>query len=178
VHRKRGVIVRGGGVLENLGNARTMVLDKTGTLTVGRPAVVEVAAAPGEDPVEVLRLCASVDQVSPHVLAQAITAEARVRNLSLALPHDVTEEPGRGVRANVEGRRVEVGKRRTGVEMDPAWARTVLNRALLDGTAIAWLAVEGRLTGAVLLRDPLRIDAPLPSTPARSRTAPPRDAHR
>jgi P-type E1-E2 ATPase len=84
---RRGVIVRGGGVLENLGNARTMVLDKTGTLTVGRPAVVEVAAAPGEDPVEVLRLCASADQVSSHVLAQAITAEARpgtCRSLSRA----------------------------------------------------------------------------------------------
>jgi cation transport ATPase len=74
---RRGVIIRGGGALENLGNARTMVLDKTGTLTVGRPAVVEVTAAPGEDPAEVLRLCASADQVSPHVLAQAITAEAR-----------------------------------------------------------------------------------------------------
>jgi P-type E1-E2 ATPase len=61
---RRGVIVRGGGVLEHLGNARTMVLDKTGTLTVGRPAVVEVIAAPDEDPVEVLRLCASADQVS------------------------------------------------------------------------------------------------------------------
>jgi len=158
---RRGVIVRGGGVLENLGNARTMVLDKTGTLTVGRPSVVEVIAASDEDPVEVLRLCASADQVSPHVLAQAITAEARARHLPLALPHHVAEEPGRGVCAAVEGRRVEVGKRPVGVEADPAWARTVLNRALLDGTAVAWLAIEGRLTGAVLLRDPLRIGAPL-----------------
>ena len=97
-----------------------MVLDKTGTLTVGRPAVVEVAAAPGEDPAEVLRLCASADQVSPHVLARAVTAEARARNLPLALPHDVDEEPGRGVRATVEGRRVEVGKRPPTVDHGPA----------------------------------------------------------
>jgi heavy metal translocating P-type ATPase len=157
---RRGVIVRGGGVLENLGDARTMVLDKTGTLTVGRPAVVEIAAAPGEDPVEVLRLCASADQVSSHVLAQAIAAEARARHLPLALPCEVVEEPGRGVRATVEGRRLEVGKRPPTADPDPPWARTVLNRALLDGTTVAWLTVEGRLAGAVLLRDPLRTDAP------------------
>lgn len=154
-----GVVVRGGGALENLGDARTMVLDKTGTLTAGRPTVVEVAAAPGENPNEVLRLCASADQVSPHVLAQAIVAEARRRKLPLALPTDVVETPGRGVTATVDGHRVEVGRWHGGAA-HAEWADAVVSRSGLDGTAIVWLVVDGLPRGAVQLRDPLRADAP------------------
>ncbi|MEU5261988.1 heavy metal translocating P-type ATPase [Amycolatopsis sp. NPDC021455] len=153
-----GVIIRGGGALETLGRARTLVLDKTGTLTAGRPVVVEIAAAPGWEAAEVLRLAASAEQLSPHVLAEAITAEARARGLSLSLPRDVVEEPGRGVTATVDGRRVEVGK--PAQPADQAWATAVRGRAGLDGAALAWLTVDGELTGAVLLRDPLRRDAP------------------
>jgi heavy metal translocating P-type ATPase len=154
-----GVIVRGGGALETLGRARTLVMDKTGTLTTGRPAVVEIAAAPAWQPDEVLRLAASVDQLSPHVLAEAITGEARGRNLALSLPRDVVEEPGRGARATVDGHRVEVGKpgRPLGAE---SWTVAVQSRARLDGAAVAWLTVDGAVVGAVLLRDPLRRDAP------------------
>ncbi|MBP2471851.1 heavy metal translocating P-type ATPase [Crossiella equi] len=154
-----GVVIRGGGALELLGRARTLVVDKTGTLTTGRPSVVEVAAAPGWQAEEVLRLAASVDQVSPHVLAEAITNHARARELRLALPQDVAEQPGRGVTATVDGLRVEVGKLAappTGAE----WTGRVLNRARLDGAAVVWLAVDGAVAGAVLLRDPLRRDAP------------------
>ncbi|MGW4060813.1 heavy metal translocating P-type ATPase [Amycolatopsis sp. NPDC004747] len=153
-----GVIIRGGGALETLGRARTLVLDKTGTLTAGQPAVVEIAAAPGWEAAEVLRLAASAEQLSPHVLAEAIAAEARARGLSLSLPRDVVEEPGRGVTATVDGRHVQVGK--PAQPADRAWATAVRGRAGLDGAALAWLAVDGELTGAVLLRDPLRRDAP------------------
>ena len=106
-----GVVVRGGGALERLGQARTMVLDKTGTLTAGRPAVTEVVAAEGHTATDVLRWAASADQLSPHVLAEAVVAEARVRGIAVVLPQDVDEEPGRGVVATVEGARVRVGKR-------------------------------------------------------------------
>jgi heavy metal translocating P-type ATPase len=153
-----GVVVRGGGALEDLADARTMTLDKTGTVTAGRPVVVEIMAAPGQDPREVLRLCASADQLSPHVLARAIVAEARARNLQLTLPTDVVEEPGRGLLATLDGRRVEVCRRPAGA--GEPWERTVANRAMLNGAAVAWLLVDGRPTGAVLLRDPLRADAP------------------
>ena len=153
-----GVIIRGGGALETLGRARTLVMDKTGTLTAGRPAVVEVAASPAWRTDEVLRLAASVEQVSPHVLAEAITNHARARELSLSLPRDVVEEPGRGVSATVDGRHVEVGK--LAAPPDGAgWAATVSGRARLDGAAVAWLTVDGEVAGAVLLRDPLRRDA-------------------
>ncbi|WP_340375273.1 heavy metal translocating P-type ATPase [Streptomyces sp. SS7] len=154
-----GVVVRDGGALENLGRARTLLLDKTGTLTRGRPRVLDVSAAPGLKPAEVLRLAASLDQYSPHVLAQAVVDTARERGLRLTAPTDVTEEPGRGPTGTVDGRRVSVGRLDTGTAR-PAWARAVDNRALLDGAAVAWLTLDGEPAGAVLLRDPLRPDAP------------------
>ncbi|WP_409054975.1 heavy metal translocating P-type ATPase [Streptomyces sp. SYP-A7185] len=154
-----GVVVRDGGALENLGQARTLLLDKTGTLTSGRPRALDVAAAPGQKPTDVLRWAASLDQFSPHVLAHAIVDAARERGLDLSMPTEVTEEPGRGAIGIVDGHRMSVG--RCSVRADrPAWARSVDNRALLDGAAVAWLSVEGHLCGAVLLRDPLRHDAP------------------
>ncbi|WP_327374124.1 heavy metal translocating P-type ATPase [Streptomyces sp. NBC_01216] len=154
-----GVVIRDGGALENLGRARTLLLDKTGTLTRGRPRVLDVTAAPGTTPSEVLRLAASVDQYSPHVLAQAIADTARERDLALSVPADVSEEPGRGATGSVDGHRVSIG--RLGPDdARPPWAKAVDNRALLDGASVAWLTVDGRLSGAILLRDPLRHDAP------------------
>jgi cation transport ATPase len=152
-----GVVVRSGGVLENLGRARTMVLDKTGTLTAGRPAVTEVLNAPGRTVREVLRLAASADQLSPHVLAEAVVAEAQARGLALSLPLDVREEPGRGVAATVDGARVRVG--RLDAAPDEIWARTAVSRAGLDGCALVWVDVDATPAGAILLKDPLRADA-------------------
>ncbi|GAA3223627.1 hypothetical protein GCM10017691_10770 [Pseudonocardia petroleophila] len=106
-----------------------------------------------------LALAASADQLSPHVLAGAVVAAARARGLPLTMPGEVAEHPGRGVRAQVDGRTVEVG-RRPGPAPEAGWARTVLGRAVLDGTAVSWVTVDGDVAGAVLLRDPLRRDAP------------------
>ena len=153
-----GVVIRSGVALESLGRARTMVIDKTGTLTAGHPVVIEVAAAPGWDPGEVLRLAASADQLSPHVLAEAIVAEAHKRQLPLTLPTEVSELPGRGVAGTLGDLRVEVGKRVPGPDA-PGWARSVLSRATLDGSTLTWLTVDGTLVGVALLRDPLRPDA-------------------
>ncbi|MCH0562323.1 heavy metal translocating P-type ATPase [Streptomyces sp. MUM 2J] len=155
-----GVVVRDGGALENLGRARTLLLDKTGTLTRGRPRVLDVTAAPDTRPAEVLRLAASLDQYSPHVLARAIVDTARERGLELSIPEDVTEEAGRGVSGRVDGHPVSVGRPGSPDGARPAWATSVDNRALLDGAAVAWLTVDGNPAGAVLLRDPLRHDAP------------------
>lgn len=93
---RRGVLVRDGGALELLGRARTLLVDKTGTLTAGRPRAAETVVAPGGDRDEVLRLAASVEQLSPHVLAAALVRQARDRGLTLTEPTGVTEEPGRG----------------------------------------------------------------------------------
>jgi heavy metal translocating P-type ATPase len=163
-----GVVVRDGGALELLGRARTLLLDKTGTLTGGRPRVFDVAAAPGVKPAEVLRLAASVDQFSPHVLAHAIVDAARERGLEPSVATEVSEEAGRGAYGVVEGRRTTVGRLAPGTPV-PEWARAVENQALLDGAAVAWLTTDGSPVGAVLLRDPLRHDAP--RTLRRLRTA-------
>ncbi|MGW0771185.1 heavy metal translocating P-type ATPase [Streptomyces sp. NPDC002676] len=154
-----GVVIRDGGALENLGRARTLLLDKTGTLTRGRPRVLDVTAAPDFTPTEVVRLAASLDQYSPHVLAQAIVDTARERKLKLSVPSDVIEEPGRGATGTVDAHQVSIG-RVDPTDNRPPWTKAVDNRALLDGAAVAWLTVDGHLAGAVLLRDPLRSDAP------------------
>ena len=157
-----GVLVRGGGPLESLGKATTLVLDKTGTLTSGRPRGTDVMVAPGWTVDEVLGLAASADQLSPHVLAAAIVEEARQRGLSLVMPTAVEEEAGTGVSAVVDGRRVRVGNLGLdGLDGHGAqWSASVLSRASLDGAAVAWVRVDGKLAGAILLADPLRPDAP------------------
>ena len=154
-----GVLVRGGGPLETLGRATTLVLDKTGTLTSGRPRGTDVVTAPGWTIDEVLGLAASADQLSPHVLAAAIVEEARLRELPLSMPTDVDEEAGTGVSATVDGHRVHVGN--LGLDGEVAdWSTAVLSRAALDGAVVAWVRVDGDLVGAILLADPLRPDAP------------------
>ncbi|MEW5808779.1 MAG: heavy metal translocating P-type ATPase [Actinomycetota bacterium] len=156
---RRGVVIRSGGALESLGRATTLVLDKTGTLTQGRPTVLDISTAPGYRATDVLAMAASVDQMSSHVLAESIVAEALARGLALKLPAGVTEEPGRGATASVDDRSVYVGKVDSDV-LTEAWARAASNRARLDSAAIAWVCVDGATVGAILLRDPLRRDAP------------------
>ena len=156
---RQGVVIRSGGALENLGHATTLVMDKTGTLTKGRPVVVEVLTAPGRNGTDVLRLAASVDQLSPHVLAEAIVTEALTQGLRLSLPSDVIEEAGRGVIATIDDHIVAVGKLPPDA-VDVEWTRAAVNRATLDSAAIAWVCVDGDAVGAVLLRDPLRRHAP------------------
>ncbi|MCX2931242.1 heavy metal translocating P-type ATPase [Mycobacterium sp. CVI_P3] len=154
-----GVLVRGGGALETLGRAVTLVLDKTGTLTSGRPRGTDVVVGPGWTIGEVLALAASADQLSPHVLAAAIVEEARLHGAPLRMPSAVTEEAGIGVSATVDGKRVSVGNLSLGAAV-PEWAAAVLSRASFDGAVVAWVRVDDELAGAVLLTDPLRPDAP------------------
>ena len=155
-----GVIVRDGGALENLGRATTLVLDKTGTVTTGRPHGTDVLAGPDWTPTEVLRLAASADQLSPHVMARAIVEEAAHQRLPLSMPSQVVEEAGRGVVATVDGHRVAVGIHDL-QPSSPQWAIAAETRAAFDGAVIAWVTVDERLAGAIVFIDPLRRDAPL-----------------
>lgn len=163
---RRGVIVKGGGALERLARAKVLLFDKTGTVTAGRPELIEVVIA-GEPglPVEadeVLRLAASLDQVSSHVLAAAIVSAARARGLSLALPSDVSEVPGQGIRGVVDGRQVAVGKARwlAGGGDGAAWIDDTRARAAGRGAVTVFVGVDGKPAGALLLLDRLRPDAP------------------
>jgi heavy metal translocating P-type ATPase len=154
---RHGVIVKGGAALEALGRSDTLLLDKTGTLTGGRPHVADVLAAPGADPAELLRLAAAVDQMSSHVLAEAVVRAARGRGLVLPRPRDVREIPGRGAEGRVDGRCVVVGK---ALPSPDSWEKRVRARAALDGAMTVWVSVDGRTRGVVLLRDAVRPDAP------------------
>ena len=108
---RSGVIVKGAGPIEMLGHARTVLFDKTGTLTTGTPAVRDVLPANGFGSQDVLALAASVDQVSAHVLGEALVHAATDSGLLLSAPTDVGEQPGQGIQATVNGCRVAVGSR-------------------------------------------------------------------
>jgi heavy metal translocating P-type ATPase len=157
-----GVVVKGGGALERLAAGRVMLFDKTGTLTRGRPALASVVtASDAVDADEVLRLAASLDQVSPHVLASAIVTAATRRSLRLQMPESVVEEHGYGLRGVVGGREVRLGKAAWIVPgAAPAWVRQVRRRADLDGSLTVVVALDGVPAGAFLLEDPIRPDAP------------------
>ena len=159
---RRGVVVKGGGALERLAVGRVMLFDKTGTLTAGRPAVANVVTANSQiGPDDLLRLAASLDQVSPHVLATAIVTAAVNRGLGLQMPEDVVEEHGYGVRGPVGAHGVQLGKASWIVPGEPpAWVRQVRRRADLDGSLTVFAAVDDAPAGAFLLEDSIRPDAP------------------
>ena len=103
------MIVKGAGVIEQLGRARTVLFDKTGTLTLGSPEVERVVSLNGVAPTEALRLAASLDQFSAHVLAEALVHDAEGRGLRLTSPIGRARAPGSGISGAVEGRAVVVG---------------------------------------------------------------------
>ncbi len=156
----RGVILKGGGALETLGRVRILLFDKTGTLTSGHPRVTGVET-PG-DPNELVRLAASVDQVSPHVLASAVVRAASERKVELDRPGEVAEDPGQGVRGRVDGHEVAVGRADwvAPTEPLPEWARRVRDRTSYAGLATIFVALDGQLAGVLVVDDPIRADTP------------------
>ncbi len=158
---RHGAIVKGGAALERLARVRTVLFDKTGTLTTGTPEVEAVEALGGFEPDEVLRLAASLDQVSQHAVAGAVVAAARAAGLALALPEGVEEVPGAGLRGTVEGRAVAVGGAGylagRGVAMPGAGLAVRLAGA---APAAAWVAVDGEVAGVLLLADRIRAETP------------------
>ena len=157
-----GVVIKGGGALERLAAGRVMLFDKTGTLTQGRPVLADVVPA-GErvDADELLRLAASLDQVSPHVLASSIVSAAARRGLTLEMPHAVIEEHGYGLRGRVGSHEVRLGKASWIVPgLVPPWVRQLRRRASLDGSLTVFVAIDGEPAGAFLFEDLIRPDAP------------------
>ena len=159
---RRGVIVKGGRALEGLARARILLLDKTGTITMGMPVVSDVETFGQETGDEVLRLAASLDQVSQHVLAAAVVRTALARSLLLSFPTGVTERPGWGVRGEVEGRQVALGKLAWLEAGDglPDGVRRVRRRTALEGSSSVFVGVDGEVVGALILHDPIRPDSP------------------
>lgn len=159
---RRGVVVKSGAVLERLAQCTTLILDKTGTLTVGRPEVTAVipACSGTLDADEVLALAASLDQASGHVLAAAIVRAAAERGCRLTPPSDVTEAAGQGVAGMVAGREVRLGRAGwAGAAETDSWVRVARRRSRLDGALAVFAAVDGRPAGVLLLEDRIRPDA-------------------
>lgn len=159
---RRGILVKGGGPLEALARAHTVLFDKTGTLTVGGARLLSVEAAPGENADEILMLGASLEQASHHVIANAIVAAATERGLKLQLPERVRETMGSGLEGVIGGRRVTAGAREmvfTGERVSD-WATRAIRRASWRSALIVFIAVEGKPVGALLLADELRADTP------------------
>jgi heavy metal translocating P-type ATPase len=158
----RGVLVKGGGALERLARAQTLFLDKTGTLTGGRARLVAVETASRVTSDEVLRLGASLDQISQHVIAGAVVEAAHNRSLTLAMPTAVEEEPGAGITGSIEGRRISVGSYayvapRAAVA---AWCHGFLRRMGYEGATGVFVAADGEMLGALLMADEIRPDSP------------------
>jgi heavy metal translocating P-type ATPase len=159
---RRGILAKGGSALESLARAHTVLFDKTGTLTVGGARLLSVEVAPGEDPDEVLRLGASLEQASHHVLAKAVVAAALAKGLTLKPPEHVNETMGSGLSGQIDGRHVMAGSREmllSRAELSP-WELRAIRRASWRSALIVFVAVDGRLTGALLLADELRADTP------------------
>src|SRR5689334_20297184 len=151
---RRGILVKGGGPLETLARVRTLVADKTGTITTGVPRVVAVEGREGMPADELLRLAASLDQLSQHPMAAAIVAAARARGLALAMPEAVRETHGLGIEGRVEGRVVRLGAPGFVGGPDEGW------RTAPDGDATVRVAVDGEPAGVISLADEIRADAP------------------
>ena len=106
---KYGILIKGGQALETLARVRSLVIDKTGTLTHGHARMVSIEVASGQSADELLRFAASLDQASQHIMAQTLVEEAQRKGLKLVVPGDVVETPGEGIEGLVQGHQVVVG---------------------------------------------------------------------
>lgn len=152
---RNGVIVKGGGVLEQLARARTAVFDKTGTLTHGAPELVAIRPEAGFDDDGLLALVASAEQYSSHVLAASMIDAATERGLRLTEADAAREAATNGVVARIGGREVVVGKYAFVLEHAPDTRRT----DIAPGELAVYVSVDGRYAGALLARDRLRDNA-------------------
>ncbi len=143
---KSGAVIKGGGILEAISRVETVLLDKTGTLTHGGPAITSVCSAPGVTDEEVVALAASVDQYSPHVVAKAIIEYAQQNNISVTAASEITEVPGVAISGVVNGENVTVGQ----LTVDrPDWLR-------FSEPLMVAVTKNGVLVGVIGLKDPIR----------------------
>ena len=153
---KLGILIKGGKAIEALAAVRALVLDKTGTLTRGEARIVATHVAEGLTEDEVLRVAASLDQASKHIIGQTLVAAARERGLKLAVPSEAVETPGEGLTGRVEGHSVAVGGfHYVGGKVGAAGLRR-LSRDRQPGAIGVAVAIDGKAAGVMILSDALR----------------------
>ncbi len=151
---RTGILVKSGAALELMGRIRSLVIDKTGTLTVGRPEVTRIVSTGSTAATDVLRLAASLDQASQHVVAAAIVAEAHKRGFALAIPEGVAETPGEGIIGTVFGHQLAVGGRSF---VSARLGTPIARRAgIAPGTLTVSVGIDGAYAGEIVLADQLR----------------------
>jgi Cu+-exporting ATPase len=158
----RGVLFRDAAAIENLCKVDTLIVDKTGTLTEGRPAFDRAVPASGFDADEVLRLAASLDQGSEHPLADTIVRAARERGMTLDKPENFESESGIGVRGQLAGRQLALGNTALMQQVNVSVA-SLLTRAeelRSEGASVMHLAVDGQLAGLLAVSDPVKQSTP------------------
>jgi P-type Cu+ transporter len=153
-----GVLIRNAEALEAMEKINTLVVDKTGTLTEGKPKLVSVVAVPGQDEVELLRLAASLERGSEHPLAAAIVAGATERKIELTAAQDFRSLTGRGITGTVNGKTVALGNRKLFDEMkvDPGPLVDQAETLRADGQTVMFLAVDGQAAGLLGVADPIK----------------------
>jgi Cu+-exporting ATPase len=155
---ERGVLIKGGRALERAGSVDVVLLDKTGTVTTGRPAVTDVVAAQGVDDATLLDVAASVERLSEHPIARAIVERANELHVGRRATTGFTAEPGHGARAHVDGQEVLVGiaafvKEAGAIPPDLSAAAARLAEA---GKTLAFVARGGRVLGVIAVADQIR----------------------
>jgi Cd2+/Zn2+-exporting ATPase/Cu+-exporting ATPase len=162
---KRGLLIKGGKYLELLARADTLLVDKTGTLTLGQPQVTDVIVLNGMSYAEVVHLAATAERYSEHPLGEAVRALARTESIHLGEPLDFRAVPGLGVQAQVEGRRLAIGNRR----LLPAFESLEQTRALeSQGKTLLFLELDGAPAAIFAAADTLRPEVPAALGAARS----------
>ena len=160
---REGVLLKDAEVLERLEKIDTVVVDKTGTLTEGRPELTECIAAPPFAEDEVLRLAASVEHHSEHPLAQAIVTGAKKRNLTLSDAHDFRSTTGGGVDAAVDGKAVLVGQLAfltASGAMEVSALEAKADELRQQGRSVVFVAIDGKFAGLVAVADPIKASTP------------------
>jgi heavy metal translocating P-type ATPase len=153
---KHGILIKGGKALELMARVRVVVIDKTGTLTEGRPALASAAAVPTFAAEEILRVAASLDQASKHTIAQTIVAEAQRRDLVLSVPSRITEAAGEGIEGDIDGRHVVIGGRRFVAKRLSLAEDSLRSTAVAPGSVTVAVAVDGEYAGELVFADELR----------------------
>ncbi len=149
-----GVLIKGAKPLEALARITTLILDKTGTLTDGRPQIVSIQTHGDMSEDEVLHFAAALDQASKHPIAQAIVSAARSKGTALPIPADVIETPGEGVAGTIAGRRAVVGG--AGFVTKEIGTSDPESSVIAAGSVVVSLAVDGRPMGHIVMADALR----------------------
>lgn len=149
-----GVLIKGAKPLEALARIKTLILDKTGTLTDGRPQIVSIETHAHLSKDEVLHYAAALDQASKHPIAQAIVAAARENGAVLPVPGDVIETPGEGVTGTIDGRKIVVGG--AAFVAAQAGASDPDSAVIAAGSVVVSLAMDGKLMGHIVMADALR----------------------